>query len=390
MSVSPRHSPRQDRRPSRLEDPRPSQRQVARRRAVALAALGVLVIVLLLSVTQGGRGPARSAGSPSGSGPPAQVRATTTRAAVRPPARIPGARKAPFPVGSRELTLEEPASPAIATTTLNGQPVRTLVTNILYPSQGRVGDAVHPGAAPDRAVGPFPLVVFSQGFDESVSSYAALLQSWARAGYVVAAPAYPHTSPAPEGVDESDILNHPADLRYVLSTLLADAGQSSGPLAGLVNPQEVALAGQSDGGDVTLAAAANSCCEIPGVKAAIILSGAELPSFGGTYDTGGSPPLLVVQGSADTINLPGCSAELYDQAPSPKIYVNLLGAEHLPPYTEPGPERNYVSTMVVAFLNAHLRGQTGPLAGLLRTGGEPGVASLSTAPQLAGASTYCP
>ena len=41
----------------------------------------------------------------------------------------------------------------------------------------------------------------------------------------------------------------------------------------------------------------------------------------------------MAQGTADTVNLPGCSAQLYDEAQGPKWYVDLLGAGHLVPYS---------------------------------------------------------
>ena len=46
------------------------------------------------------------------------------------------------------------------------------------------------------------------------------------------------------------------------------------------------IAGQSDGGDVSLATADNTCCYDPAIKAVAVFSGAELSSFGGTYFAG--------------------------------------------------------------------------------------------------------
>jgi dienelactone hydrolase len=286
----------------------------------------------------------------------------------------------------------EPASSAIAdATTSSGQPVRVLPTTIRYPALGSADGAEHPGAPAATAGAPFPLIVFSQGYDTSVGAYAALLDAWTRAGYVVAAPTYPHTDPsAPGGPNESDIVNHPADLRYVISTLVAQADSGGGPLAHLVDTREIAIAGQSDGGDVSLAVAANSCCQDPAVRAAVILSGAEYPGFGGAYYRSPSPPLLVTQGDQDSINLPGCSVALYDQAPAPKYYVDLLGATHLPPYVEPGPARSYIAEAAVKFLDDYLKGRPSGLRALLRARGAAGVASITAVPQLAARNTYCP
>ena len=181
---------------------------------------------------------------------------------------------------------------------------------------------------------------------------------------MVAAPTYPLTDPsAPGGVNESDIVNHPADLRFVISALRAGAGDPHSPLHSVLNPREVAVAGQSDGGDVSLAVAANTCCRDTAVKAAMILSGAELTAFGGTYYVARrSVPLLVAQGSDDTINVPGCSTQLYDQAPPPKYYLEMTGAPHLPPYIDPGPTRRGIELATIAFLNAFLKHHPAALA----------------------------
>jgi predicted dienelactone hydrolase len=243
-------------------------------------------------------------------------------------------------VARTTLALTEPASASAAPE--DGS--RHLPTAVRYP--------IVP--ASDHA-GSFPLIVFSQGFAEPAAAYAALLNAWAAAGFVVAAPMYPHTDPdAPGGPDESDIVNHPADLRYVIEALTRDAARRSSRLRGLIDPREVAVAGQSDGGDVSLAVADNSCCRDPLIRAAVILSGAELSSFGGRYFATAGMPLLVVQGTADTVNAPACSALTYDQAPQPKYYLNLIGAEHLPPYLDRGPVRRDVAGVVVAFLETFL------------------------------------
>jgi predicted dienelactone hydrolase len=278
------------------------------------------------------------------------------------------------------LTLSEPSPTSIATgSSASGRPVRVLPTGVRYPILA---------GAPDRV--RFPLVVFSQGFNEPAEAYSALLDAWARAGYVVADPTYPLTDPStPGGVNESDIVNHPTDLRFVISTLRAAASDPHSRLYGVLNPREVAVAGQSDGGDVSLAVAANSCCRDPAVKAAMILSGAELAAFGGTYYGARGVPILVAQGSDDPINVPGCSAQLYDQASPPKYYLDMIGAQHLPPYIDPGPTRRGIELATTAFLNAFLKHRPAALlrAHLRLPGGE----TLTSTPAAPGpASEICP
>src|SRR5207245_982575 len=65
---------------------------------------------------------------------------------------------------------------------------RTLVTYVRYPALGAPTATDVADAPPASAAGPFPLVVFAHGFAVTPAIYSNLLQSWARAGYVVAAP----------------------------------------------------------------------------------------------------------------------------------------------------------------------------------------------------------
>lgn len=366
----------------------------ATRRAVAAGALVVIVAGLLVGgalgtgpayrVSHGSTIPAARHPSPAD-----RTHAATGRKSSSATPHGPSA-SGPFAVGLRYLRVVEPATERVANaSTDTGRPARVLSTAIRYPASGPAGGGERLDAP--AAAGPFPLIVFSQGYDTPVAAYAGLLDAWARVGYVVAAPTYPHTNPnAGGGLDENDIVNHPDDLRAVISRLTAEARKHGGALTGLADPRRLAVVGQSDGGDVSLAVAANSCCREPAVKAAAILSGAELSGFGGSYYRDGSPPLLVIQGNRDTINPPGCSAALYDQAPVPKYYLDLLGASHLPPYVKPGQLRDSIAGTVIAFLDYYLRERDAPLQRLRWSGGVPGVATLTTARHLAGRSTYCP
>ncbi len=125
-----------------------------------------------------------------------------------------------------------------------------LPTVVRYPAVGKPSGRSPLGATPDVAAGPFPLIVFSHGYDISAESYSALLEAWARAGYVVADPTYPFTdSSTPGGLSEADIVNHPADLRYAISALLSAGRQHRSPFHDLLDDREVAVVGHSDGGD---------------------------------------------------------------------------------------------------------------------------------------------
>jgi dienelactone hydrolase len=213
---------------------------------------------------------------------------------------------------------------------------------------------------PTRGHAPYPLVVFGHGFALTPHIYAPLLNTWARAGFVVAAPVFPvENMNAPGGPDERDIVNQPGDMSFVVSRLTA----STSPLHGLVDPTRIALAGQSDGAETAFAASYDGRYIDRRIDAAVILSGAAFTGFTGPAR---SPPLLAVQGTSDPINSPSSTAAYYQLMHRPKFLLWLLGATHLPPYTTRDRWAAVVDQATTAFLDHYLRGA--PLRPLLASG----------------------
>jgi dienelactone hydrolase len=237
---------------------------------------------------------------------------------------------------------------------------RKLVTIVRYP------------ARPGR----FPLVVFGHGFAVTPAPYARLLHAWARAGYVVAAPLFPlENAGAPGGPNESDLVNQPRDMSFVISSML---GQQ--PFAGEINHSEVAVAGQSDGGDTALTVTYDSRFRDGRIRAAVILSGQEMPGVGGYDFPPPSPPLLATQGLADTINLPSTTFAFWDLAPPPKYLLTMPDTPHLPPYTFEQPQLGIVERVTIAFLDLYLKHERGALARMKAAGNVPGAAALRAEP----------
>jgi dienelactone hydrolase len=258
---------------------------------------------------------------------------------------------------------------------------RTLSTYVRYPALGAPGTRDVLNAPPARAGGPFPLVVFAHGFAVTPAIYANLLRSWTRAGYVVAAPVFPlESANAPGGPDESDLVNEPRDISFVISRLLEASAASTGPLAGLIDPSHVALAGQSDGGEAALAAAYSRRFRDPRVTATVVLSGAEMSGVGGFRFAAGAPPLLAAQGTADRINEPKYTDAFFKAARRPKYLLRLLGAGHLPPYTRAGRVLEIVAGVSTAFLDGYLKSATSALQQLVSLGNVPGLAAEVAAP----------
>ncbi|MBV8999972.1 MAG: hypothetical protein JO304_12980 [Solirubrobacterales bacterium] len=258
---------------------------------------------------------------------------------------------------------------------------RTLVTIVRYPGVGPPRDGDIAGALPLRGGGPYPLVIFGHGFAVTPTIYAPLLRAWARAGYVVAAPIFPlGNADAPGGPNESDLVNQPADMSFVITRMLAASAAPASPLLRMIDGRHIAVSGQSDGGDTALAAAYNSHFRDRRIGAAVILSGQEIPGVGGYDYPAPSPPLLATQGLADTINLPATTYAFFDPAPPPKYLLTLPGAPHLPPYTYEQPQLSIVARVTIAFLDRYLKGHRGAVARMGSVADRPGIAALHAVP----------
>jgi dienelactone hydrolase len=263
-------------------------------------------------------------------------------------------------------------------TFLGHRPVpRQLVTVIRYPAAIDSSRMDVLAAPPARSAGPFPLVVFAEGYDITPAPYARLLQTWAQDGYVVAAPIFPlSNADAPGGPDESDLVNQPTDMSFVITQMLRGDARRRGILSHLLNPHAVAVTGQSDGGSTGLAAAYDEHYVDHRIDAAMILSGAMIPGIGGYTFPPPSPPLLAVQGTGDTVNAPASTYHYFALAPEPKFLLSLFGAPHLGPYTDEQPQLGIVERTTTAFLDRYLKHETGALLRMQRAGNVPNLASL--------------
>jgi fermentation-respiration switch protein FrsA (DUF1100 family) len=281
------------------------RRRTAHLLAAALLAVSVAACSSAADERSGQRGPVAGQ-STAGQGTPASPRASPANEPKTPAGTAPDKT---FAVAVRELRLNRGGD-------------RPLPVTVWYPGTGE------PGGTPQHAVKPaagrFPIVVFSHGLGGQPDDYAPLLSRWAAAGFVVAAPAYPHTSRGAARNDVLDVLNQPADASYVLTELLALDGRSDDPLRGHLATDRVAAAGHSAGGITTVGLFTVGRDER--LDAGIVLAGSALGV--GTAFTGPAAPQLFIHGRLDDVVSYAAGKAAYDQVPWPKAMLSLPDGDH--------------------------------------------------------------
>ncbi|MFF5073654.1 dienelactone hydrolase family protein [Micromonospora olivasterospora] len=291
------------------------------------ATLAAVLLAAGLAGCSGDTGPAWRAA------PPAESPKATT-----PAPRVPAgsAPSEPFAVGVRELRLNRDGD-------------RPLPVTLWYPARGAAGGAAERSAAP--AAGRFPVVMFSHGLGGRPDDYATLVTRWAAAGFVVAAPAFPHTSRGTDG-NVLDVLNQPADVSYALTKVLALDGAAGDPLRGRLATDRVAAAGHSAGGVTTIGLF--TAGRDDRLDAGVVFAGTALGV--GTAFAGAAAPQLFVHGEADEVVDYAAGRAAYDRVPWPKAMLSLPKGDHGRALLTDGAALRVVSDTTVEFLRWTLYG----------------------------------
>jgi len=254
---------------------------------------------------------------------------------------LPSATPTPTPsaTGTKTVAPKAGAAPGesfavkVRTLRLSRGKDRPLPTTIWYPASGD---------------GPFPVIVFSHGLGSRPADYAAVLTRWARAGFVVAAAAYPHTSAGVSDFNVIDLINQPADASFVLTQVLALDRKDGDPLEGRLDPAHVAAAGHSGGGITTLGMLAGGRDDR--LSAAVVLAGRQvLPAA----FTGPAIPVLFVHGRRDNTVRYADGRAAFDAVPWPKAMLTIPDAGHV---ITSGPDFDLVLTATTDFWRWSLYG----------------------------------
>lgn len=307
------------------------------------ALVGVVVVLVVVLAACGGT----SEDEGSASGTPASP---TTEPA------------APPEVAVVTETFVDVSRPTAAGPGTAAQPDRTVDTRIAHPTSG----------------GPYPLIVLSHGASGHPDEYAETIPLWASDGFVVVAPVFPLTSrevPDPLA-NVADVAQQPGDVSFVIDEVLVANDDPSSPLHGLVDPEAIGVVGHSLGGATTWAVSFDSATRDERIDSTVIFAGLTMPMPGGELELDSGLPLLVLHGDADDIPLDADLAA-YEKAVSPKWFVTLLGAVHVPAFTDgESPHDDLVTRTVLDFWHGTLDGDADALDRVTADATDPALSSV--------------
>jgi predicted dienelactone hydrolase len=155
----------------------------------------------------------------------------------------------------------------------------------------------------------------------------------------------------------------------VIDSVLELAADPADPLADLIDPERIAVAGHSLGGLTVLGAAYNSCCRDERVDAVIAAAAVEVPFPDGTYDGRPATPLLVVHGGRDDVIPFDEGAAVFAAAFPPAYFLQLPTADHDSMLVRQNPRydedlADITDRTLIAFLDRYLREDADALDGL--------------------------
>lgn len=218
-----------------------------------------------------------------------------SRVPPAPPADSEAARlllPGPHQVGVREFTLEDSTRPTQANGDFKGYATRRLLVKVWYPT-GADGILA--------AGGPYPLVVHSHGFGSYRDEGSYLAEHLASLGYVVMAPEFPLTKmTAPGSPLVKDVVNQPADVRFLIDTALAWSADTAHPLHGAVDAGHIGAMGISLGGLTTELAFFHPRWRDERIQAAISIAGPSM-MFNDRFFAANQRPFLMIAADQDAL-----------------------------------------------------------------------------------------
>ena len=213
-----------------------------------------------------------------------------------------GKQAEPFPVGSKSAERLQPGPVAIheheETFVDASRPTNANGDYAGDSSRRMEGMVWHPVSNAD---GPYPLIVYSHGFTSNREGGAYLARQLASIGYVVVAVDYPLTNfEAPGGPNPKDVVNQPADVSFLIDTLIEHSVTSGHELEGMVDDSRIGVTGISLGGMTTALVSFHPEMRDARIGAALSIAG-PTAVFTPTFFSFADVPFLMLAGDIDAL-----------------------------------------------------------------------------------------
>jgi pimeloyl-ACP methyl ester carboxylesterase len=191
-------------------------------------------------------------------------------------------------------------------------------------------------------------LVFAHGWNSDPGVYQTLVDQWAAAGFLVAAPIFPDSTDLYPGSPISDYADQALDISFVITSLLQDRSLP-------IDPTRIAVAGHSDGGTDVALMLLDPAYADSRVRAYLSLSG-ELPSGVAAYTTTPSrAALLVAVGTDDEYGLYPLAGQVFQAAEtSSKVEIVESGGDHLGSFLDATPAAAAMREDTTTFLELAL------------------------------------
>lgn len=242
---------------------------------------------------------------------------------------VTGKQPEPFPEGTQSAALLQPGSLAIAnyeeTFIDSSRPTEANGDFAGEPERRLQGMVWHPQ---NRDAGPFPLVIYSHGFTSTWQGGAYLADQLARLGYVVVAVDYPLTNfAAPGGPNPKDVVNQPADISFIIDTLLEHSTNEGHALEGMIDSARIGVTGISLGGLTTTLVSFHPEMRDPRIGAALSIAG-PTAIFTDKFFSFAQVPFLMLAGDIDAlVPYDSNAAPVIAKVPGAQL-ISLAGGSH--------------------------------------------------------------
>jgi len=176
--------------------------------------------------------------------------------------------------------------------------------------------------------GGYPFVVYSHGFMSFHQEGAYMAEFLASHGYVVVAVDFPLTNYfAPGGPNLADVVNQPADVRFVIDRVLERNNKEGDSLYRQVDENRIGVMGLSLGGMTTELVTFDPRMNDKRIRAAVAIAG-PARMFTDKFFSSVTVPFMMIAGDSDAIVPYVYNAKPIREKDPDSVLVTIKGASH--------------------------------------------------------------